>query len=77
MVNMSEHKTAAREHIRRTIAFSSSMHKQIISHAEKYGCRTFSEAVRDLIRTVLSGKDAESGAAQGDNFQQSIIEKAP
>jgi hypothetical protein len=36
--------------IRKTIDFSESMYEQIKAHCDEQGCRSFSEAVRDIIR---------------------------
>jgi predicted CopG family antitoxin len=36
--------------IRKTIDFSDSMYEQIKAHSNEQGCRSFSEAVRDIIR---------------------------
>jgi len=38
--------------IRKTIDFSDSMYEQIKAHSNEQGCRSFSEAVRDIIRVA-------------------------
>jgi predicted CopG family antitoxin len=38
--------------IRKTIDFSDSMYHQVEAHSKEQGCRSFSEAVRDIIRNA-------------------------
>jgi predicted CopG family antitoxin len=38
--------------IRKTIDFSDSMYVQIEAHSKEQGCRSFSEAVRDIVRVA-------------------------
>ena len=60
--------------IRKTIDFSDSMYEQIKAHCNEQGCRSFSEAIRDIIRTAKNhGLLASSEASSDPVFLQRRI----
>ncbi len=45
---------------RQTIDFNNEMHKQILEHSNERGCRSFGEAVRDIIRLWFDSQEQKS-----------------
>jgi Arc/MetJ-type ribon-helix-helix transcriptional regulator len=53
--------------VRQVIDFTEQMHKQIQEHGNKRGCRSFSEAVRDIIRLWFDcGEQKKTDKAKDD-----------
>ena len=52
--------------VRKTMIFTPAMHEQIKAYGAKRGCCNFTEAIRDIVRTVLAPVHSRQKNDTGD-----------